>query len=167
MPHFTIRRTTNPAADLARGWSAWGGQYEVSPLSLADVDNVMSERSMDEYDVINALDDHLTVETEEGWEIVDSDEARESVAEWVRDELNVDVQRCPSSGLYAIRHHDGLSSYEIDADSAETAIEIAKKSTHNFLTGGVRAIGPVAYYPTSIADVYVFECREIGTQADS
>ena len=167
MTHFTLRRTTNPAADLARGWSAWGGQYETFPLSLADVANVMDERGLDEYDVINALADHLTVETEEGWEIDDSDEAREAVAEWVRDELSVDVQRCPSSGLYAIRHHDGLSSYEIDADSAEAAIEAAKNAKHNFLTGGVRAIEPVAYYPTSTADVYVFECRDIGTQADS
>jgi hypothetical protein len=167
---YVARMTANPEADLKRGWSAWGGLHEVCPLSLADVDNAMTEREFDEYTIINAIDDGHSHETDDGWELNDDDETRAAVAEWIRDELDIDVRRCPVTGLYAVRHHDGLSAYECaGCDSLESAIDdaVANHPRRTYRNGGCTAISPVSYHPTPIDGVYVFEVKEIGMQADS
>lgn len=141
--YYVARRTMNPAADLQRGWSAWGGMYEAHPFSLAAVEMKLCER-----DDVEFIED-----------------ARKA-AEFVRDELDLDVQKCPATGMYALRHHDGLSSYELDADSIDTAISAAKSLNANWLTGGCCAVKPVAFHHVA-DDIYVFECEAIEAQHDS
>lgn len=161
---YVARRSPNPEADLKRGWSAWGGHYVGRAIDIPDVDNAMAARNLDEYDVINAIDDKHVYETADGWAIKDTDEAQEAVADWVREELDIDVARDPTSGQWAARHHEGLSSYELDASDLPTAINAAKGlrdkvSWHR--TEGVAGLRPRSYHPTGIDDIYVFEVGDI------
>lgn len=164
--HYVVRRTKNPESDLARGWSAWNGQFEESPLSLAEVDNAMASRNLDEGDLLNDLDDEHTIETDDGWEIANTPAAKEAVAEWIRDNLDLDVQRDPTTGLYGLRHHDGLSSYHVAATDHDDAAKKAATMNENWRTGGVRGIGPVAYKHIK-DDIYLFHVQDLGAQAES
>lgn len=171
LPKYVVRRTTNPESDLHRGWSAWGGQYAEDPWVLDEVDNALLGKGMDLYDIINGIDDEHTKETDGGWEIKSTPEAREAVADWLRDEMDLDVQRDPHTGLYGLRHHDGLSSYLLDSDRLEDAVKEAEESRqsgkHTWLTGGVTGLRPISYHATSDPEIFVFQVRDIGLQADS
>ena len=168
---FVARCTTNPESDVARGWSAWGGVYVRHPLDHGSVENAMLDRGYDEETVINAIADEYTHQTDEGWwELVDSPEALEAIAEWCRDELDIDIQRCPVLGLYAHCHHEGISCYELEAETLQEAIAEAEHLQASWTTGGVTGLRPTAYFPTSRTaseDIYVFEVAECGAQMDS
>lgn len=143
MSQFVVRRTQNPQADLTRGWSAWNGQYEEHPFSLYAVDNALSCRDDVEF-------------------IEDAAEA----AEFCCDELDVDVRRCPATGLYAVRHHAGLASYELSASDVDNAITEARDYVANFATGGCCAVNPISFHHVR-DDIYVFECESLEAQMDS
>lgn len=151
---FVARRTMNPQADLARGWSAWNGQYEAHPFSLSDVDNALMSNDDDAVDNYNDEND------------CDVSENAEAAADFCREVLDINVQRCPVTELYAVRHHDGLSSYAVDADSVESAIEAAKTLKADWLTGGVTGLRPAAFHHVR-DDIYVFECESTDSQMDS
>lgn len=163
---YVVRRTTNPESDLQRGWSAWGGQFEESPLSLAEVSNKLDVEGKDNYDIINGIADKHTFETDAGWEIKNTPEAHAAVAEFLQDELDLDVRQDPVTKLYGLRHHEGISSYELKSTTDDLALQEASKSSHNFLTGGVRAINPKSYRHVK-DDIYVFSVDEILPQMDS
>lgn len=151
---FVIRRTPNPQADLVRGWSAWNGQYEAHPFSLAAVDAALCAVDSDVIDEYNADND------------CDVSEDAAAAAEFCREALDIDVQRCTTTGLYAVRHHAGLSSYELAATDIDSAIAEARDAKHNFATGGCCAIEPTAFRLLH-DDIYVFECESIEAQHDS
>lgn len=151
---FVIRRTPNPTADLARGWSSWNGQYEAHPFSLADVDNALM--SIDD-DVVENYNDENDC---------DVSEDAAAAADFCRQVLDINVQRCPATELYAVRHHDGLSCYELAATDLDSAIAEARNAKHNFATGGCCAIEPTAFH-LAYDDIYVFECESIEAQHDS
>lgn len=167
---YVLRRTPDPEGDLKRGWSAWAGQYTKNPLDIGEVDNKMQSEGKDVYDIINDLPEDCVHETEDGWEINDTPEAMNAVAEWLRDELNLDVQKDPKSGKFALRHHEGLSSYELEAENPDDAIREGhhrvRHGKDTFLTGGRTGIRPVSYRHLG-DDKYVFRVNNIGMQADS
>src|SRR6185437_2812927 len=167
---YVLRRTSNPDADLKRGWSAWGGIYTDSPLDNPEVDNKMAEEGKDVYDIINAIGDDNTHETEEGWEINDTPEAKQAVAEWIDEELGLDMRKDPTSGKWALFHHHGLSSYELESTHPDAAVNEGRRKVtsgeHDFLTGGHTGIDPVAYHHVG-DDKYVFRVRDTGIQRDS
>lgn len=151
---FVVRRTQNPEADIARGWSAWNGQHEAHPFSLSDVDNALM--SLDDDAVENYND-------ENDCDVADDASA---AADFCREVLDINVQRCPATGLYAVRHHNGISSYELSATDVDSAVSEASKANNNFLTGGCCAINPTAFHLVR-DDIYVFECESIEAQMDS
>lgn len=167
---YVLRRTPDPEGDLKRGWSAWAGQYTKNPLDIGDVDNKMQSAGKDVYDIINDLPEDCVHETDDGWEINETPEAMNAVAEWLRDELDLDVQKDPKSGKFALRHHEGLSSYELEAENPDDAIREGHHRVHHgndtFLTGGRTGIGPVSYRHLG-DDKYVFRVNNIGMQGDS
>lgn len=138
---FVVRRSSNPSSDLARAWSAWNGEFAEHPLML----------SIDEFTM------NLGISYDD-----DADEA----AEIINDETPCCVCKCPATGLWGSKHHDGLSAYKLEAETLEGAVEEARSADHDWLAGGCRAINPVAFYHVR-DDIYVFECTEIGMQADS
>jgi hypothetical protein len=138
---LVVRRTPNPASDLARGWSAWGGEFAEHPAML----------SIDEF--INHLD------------VSCADDADE-VAELINNETSLTIRKCPATGLFASMHHLGLSSYALSATTVEEAIAEAAIARHDFLTGGVCAVNPVAFHHVG-DDIYIFECESIELQLDS
>jgi hypothetical protein len=142
---FVVRRTSNPAADLARGWSAWNGIYEAHPASLPSVGQLCDAGEIDSDDI--------------------PDDAADA-AEWINDETAAHVRRCPATGLYADYHHDGISSYEIEAETLDEAIAEAAAAKHTWITGGVAACGLKSYHHVR-DDIYVFECESVESQADS
>lgn len=139
--HYVVRRTMNPAADLERSWSAWGGEYAEHPLML----------SIDEFV------DHLDVSYD--------DDASE-VAEIINDETSLTIARCPVTGLWASVHHDGLSSYELSSQTLDDAIVEAGAARHTYMTGGCCAVEPLSYHHVR-DDIYVFTCNSICAQHDS
>lgn len=151
--HYVARRTRNPAADLARGWSAWNGQYEAHPFSLPIIDNALT-----------ALPDD-TAETYEHNNDCDLDDP-ETAADFCRDVLDIDVQRCPSTHLYAVRHHRGLSCYDLTTDDLDTARSTLTSLRADWLTGGIVGLNPTAFHHAK-DDIYIFQVDEITTQHDS
>jgi len=143
---YIARFTTQPAADIERGWSGWfGGQYKTR------IEYVIENTSVD---VLEAAYQRSSEE--------DYDAFLESYAE---DHADDEVIRFDAQcGAYRVFHHDGLSCWALEAQTEADAIaearqlassgEIQHGSLGQRTHGRVVLVGAVE----GIETLYVFWC---------
>lgn len=152
---YVARYTHNPEEDIKRGWSGWMGQnWPTREAALSELVEMPGDDEMDERQ-------QRWIRT---WGEMYEDRAK--FVEDLRDDLaerqGIDLRYDEFYHEWRRVHHDGLSCFCLDAETAEAAIAEARdldasKQIHwwgdgDYTHGAVTLVGHVG------GDLYVFEC---------
>lgn len=133
---YVARFTNNPEEDVKRGWSGYMGSYS-TPTECADFLGVDVE----------GMDD-------------------ETIIDLLLDQENTDLRFDAVTEEWRVWHHDGLSCWELEAETVEDAItEAAKRASNDEIAWGgfgQRTLGKVSLVckVEGINYLYVLECED-------
>lgn len=140
---YVVRNTFSPDYDVERNWSAWiGGDWATEEEALAD----LAEQSP-------LYNDYL-----DRYPGLDEDE----IIAKIIDQEDFDVRYNAAYGRWQHVHHEGLSCYELNADTEEEAWIEARSGEfpwHGFgrsTCGAVRLLGRVR----DGGDLYLYWCED-------
>jgi len=137
---FVARYTDNPEGDIKRGWSGFMG---------VEAETVQRFVALYTYDAPDDAD-----------EMSDDD-----LLDWLMDTHNIDLRYDEALEMWRQVHHDGLSCWPLDAETAEDALAEAAEMDHAGQIGwsgfGSYTEGKVTYVGRiegTHDPLHVFEC---------
>lgn len=130
---YVARFTHDPQDDIERGWSGWFGLDWKSVRDAAEFHGIEVDEQTDE-----------------------------ELIEILADDENVDLRFDNRLKVWRVVHHDGLSCFPLEAETADDAIAEAKAAGLEWAGFGYQTMGSVKLIGTvdGVDDLFVFECED-------
>lgn len=130
---YVARFTHDPQDDIERGWSGWMG--------------------LDFKSVSDAAEFH-GVDTE--------DKSDDELLDILNDDENVDLRYDKRLNVWRVCHHEGLSCFALEAETATDAMIEAKSANLVWAGFGDKTIGKVKLVGAveGVDDLFIFECED-------
>lgn len=143
---YVVRNTFTPEYDIERNWSAWiGGAWDTEDQALHDL--------AEESPLYSKYQDHYYGRLDE-----------QEIIEKIIEQEQFDVRFNRAYGKWQHVHHDGLSCYELAAETEEEAWEEARSGEFPWFGFGRSTRGKVKLVGQVAGDLYLFWCEDTTTE---